>query len=772
MKKRAIICFTACAFGFEAAARAQEGADQREPAGTAPVGAEIAAGQSSANPQPRPTGSEGEAGAQEANANRPNQAGTIGDIVVTAQRRAERLQDTPVSVSAFNQDLIDQRQIQRTQDIAESVPSLYINTVSASPSSLTVFLRGAGEQVGGLATSESPVGIYIDDVYFARLANANFDLPDVERIEVLRGPQGTLYGRNTMTGALKIITHRPTDELWTRAQASYGRFDEVRLSGVVSGPLAGGLGASLSGYFNDRDGWFRNLGPDPKRGDRRTWGGRASLATIDNGTVSARISAFYGRDRNDGITPVPVNPNPPYQSLTGGFRTTRSPVPAYGNNRQAGAIGEVSVDLGGATVKSITGYIGTRDRWALDFSGGFRNAAGTVVAGFLRQSETDHHQFSQELQVQGTGFGDRLNWLAGLFYFTETAEQTLADSFGTGVFGPFPVALLPTQFEVGTKSYAAFGQADYALTDQLTLTLGLRYTRDKKRFSGRVQNGFAFPFAYAPANQRRSWDDVLPKIGLDYKPNPDVLLYANISKGFRAGGFNGLAVANPAVFGAPYDPETVWAYEAGVKSDLLDRRLRLNVAYFYNDLRNLQQNVVVGGGSTRTENAARASLQGIEVESSAKITAALSIFGNLSLLWDDYKRLSPTSQAAIFGAERLATVSRLQSQLGFALRQPLGNAAGNFLANADWSHRSSRFSESANLPVGRIGPVDRVNAQIGYETEGGRWQFTLSARNLLGDRDYYSGLSLIPGVIAVKFFEEPMTWMASVRYRLDWRRRR
>jgi iron complex outermembrane receptor protein len=707
-----------------------------------------------------------EAAAQQANQGE-TQAGTLTDIVVTAQRRAERLQDTPVSVSAFTSDMLDERQIERTEDLAASVPSLYINTVSASPSALVVFLRGAGEQVGGLATSESPVGIYIDDIYFARLANANLDLADVERVEVLRGPQGTLYGRNTMTGALKIVTHRPTDELWIRADASYGRFDRLRLRGAVAGPLGGEIGGLVSGYFTHGNGWFDNIGPDPKRGDRRSYGGRVSLATIGTGALSGRISAFYGNDRNDGITPVPVNPNPPFESLTGKFRTTRSPIPAYGRNKQWGVIGDLSIDLGAVTVKSLTGYIDTSDRWGLDFSGGFRNAAGNVVAGFFRRSETRQDQFSQELQLQGKGFGDRLKWILGAYYFTESAEQSLADSFGTGVFGPFPVNLLPSSFSLDTKSYAAFGQADFEVSPGLTLSLGGRYTEEKKDFRGFIQNGLGFPPAYAPETIR-SLDDneFTPRIGVDYKINRDVLLYANVSKGFKAGGFNGLAVANPAIFGSPYGAESVWAYEAGVKSELLERRLRLNVAYFYNDLRDIQQNVVVGGGSTRTENAANASLQGIELESTAVITDALSIFGHLSLLWDDYKKLSPNSQAALAGAERLPLVSKLQSQIGFNYRQPIA-ASGAILLNGDWSHRSTRFSEAANQPIGKIGPVDRVNASIGYETEDRRWQISLSGRNLLGDKDYYSGLSLIPGVIAVKFFEEPMTWMATLRYRLN-----
>ncbi len=238
------------------------------------------------------------------------------DILVTARRREERLQDVPVSISAFSEETLRDLQVQRTENLASAVPSLYINRISASPAALVVFLRGAGEQVGGLATSESPVGIYVDDVYFARLANASFDLADAERIEVLRGPQGTLYGRNTMTGALKIVTRRPTDRPFLHAEAGYGSFNRVRLQASAGTPVGPGLGALASLGFSDSGGWFDNDGPDPRRGDRRTWTARLTLATLGSGPVSARVSGFWARDDNDGITPAAVNPRPPFERLT------------------------------------------------------------------------------------------------------------------------------------------------------------------------------------------------------------------------------------------------------------------------------------------------------------------------------------------------------------------------------------------------------------------------------------------------------------------------
>jgi iron complex outermembrane receptor protein len=689
-----------------------------------------------------------------------------GDIVVTAQRRDTRLQDTPIAVSAFSEDTLAERQVARTQDLAASVPSLYINNISAGPSALTVMLRGAAEQVGGLATSESPVGIYLDDVYLARLSGANMELADVERIEVLRGPQGTLYGRNTMTGAIKIVTRRPTDQLWVRGSAGYGAFHQLRLSGAVAGPLSSGLGASASGYFTNRDGYFTNLGADPRRGDRQTYGGRLQLATLGDGPLSASLSLFYARDVNDGITPTPVSPTAPFASLTGSYNVTRSPIKAYGDNRQAGVIGNISYDLGSVTINSITGYIDTSDAWSLDFSGGFRNSTGAIVAGFYRQSASDQWQFSQELQAQGEGLDDRLNWILGAYYFKEKASQSLADSFGVGVFGPFPVALLPSEFNLSTESYALFGQASYEVAPALTVTAGLRYTHDSKTFDGRIQNGLAtFPPVYASKSNDASWNALTPHFGVDYHFNDDVMAYATVSRGLRAGGFNGLAVANTTVFGAAFDPETVWAYEAGLKTQLLDRRVTANILYFRNELNDLQQTVQIGGASTRTENAADAVLQGVELELNARLSSSLTLFASGSLLYDDYTRLVPTSQAAINGATRLAMVSKFQSQIGFAWRQPIDDIAV-LLVNGDWSHRSNRFNEASNQPLGLMRPFDRINAGIGFETLDATWQLMFTARNLTNSEDYYTSLGLIPGLIAVRFHEEPRSYMITLRYRL------
>lgn len=689
-----------------------------------------------------------------------------GDIIVTAQRRDTRLQDTPIAVSAFNDATLEERQVARTQDLAASVPSLYINNVSAGPTAVTVILRGAGEQVGGLATSESPVGLYLDDVYLARLSSANMELADVERIEVLRGPQGTLYGRNTMTGGIKIVTRRPTDQLWARASAGYGAFHQLRLSAAVAGPLGDGVGATASGYFTNRDGYFSNQGADPRRGDRQTYGGRVALATLGNGPLSASLSVFYARDVNDGITPTPVSPTAPFAPLTGIYNLTRSPIKAYGDNRQAGVIGRISYDFGDVSITSITGYVDTSDDWSLDFSGGFRNSAGNVVAGFYRESASDQWQFSQELQAQGSGMNDQLNWIMGLYYFKEKAGQTLADSFGTGVFGPFPVALLPSIFDLSTESYAAFGQGSLEVAPALTLTAGLRYTHDSKTFDGQIQNGLAtFPPVYASRTNDASWNSLTPHFGIDYHFNDDVMAYASVSRGFRAGGFNGLAVANTAVFGAAYDPETVWAYEAGLKTQLLDRRVTANILYFRNELNDLQQNVQIGAGSTRTENAADATVQGLELEISARIGDHLSLYANGSMLFDDYTRLVPTSQAALNGATRLPMVSKVQSQIGFAWRQPVDDQFV-FLVNGDWSHRSNRFAEAANSALGHLPRFDRINGGVGFETMDGQWQLMFTARNLTDSEDYYSALGLIPGLIAIRFHEEPRSYMITLRYRL------
>jgi iron complex outermembrane receptor protein len=681
----------------------------------------------------------------------------LEEITVTAQRREERLQATPVSVTAFSPETLERLQIQETRDLSNKVPNLLLYTGVANPSMVNLYMRGAGEQIGGLVTSESAVGVYIDDVYQARLGAANVDLVDIERMEVLRGPQGTLYGRNSMTGAVKIVTRSPASgESWASVGAGYGRYEHYSVNASVGGPVTDRLGASLSAQYRDQGkGWFYNRATDEWRGVRDVLSLRGKLALIGSDTVDATLTGFYTDDENDGLTPVATNSNT-LLSQTGGFRTTQSPIPSSGFNKQRGGSLDVSWQLGGAKLRSITAYTKVRDHFRFDLSGGVQVSPGVFRALVDRTSFSEAEQVSQELQLLGSAAGDRLDWIVGAFYFDEDAYQTIADVINT-------VRIVPTIIDQGTRSYALFTQGSWKFDDRLTATAGVRYTKDRKSLQGQIATFFGSPTATS-VDRDDDWSVVTPKLGLDFQATDDLLVFGSVSRGFRAGGYNGLTVANPRSFNTPFDPEKVWAYEVGMKSEWADRTFRLNVAAFYNDVSDIQQSSTIGQGATAIQNVGDVAVYGVELESTWLPVDGLELTGHLTRQKEDFKSLDPTSVAAQQGAQRLNHLPHTDASVAANYTWPLG-IGGSLSVGSDVAYRSWFFSDAANAPINRTQATTLVNGRIAYETDDGRWQATLSGRNL-ANRDYYRiGLVLIvPN--GIRFAQQPRTWMFDVRYRL------
>jgi iron complex outermembrane receptor protein len=690
----------------------------------------------------------------------------VEDLIVTAQRREQNLQETPVAVSAFSAKALDQLQIAKVQNLAASVPSLYISQISASPSTVQISLRGALDQTGGMITSEPPVGIYINDVYQARLSVANMDLADVQRIEVLRGPQGTLYGRNSMTGALKYVTRQPDGTGGGTLDVSVGNHGQQRYRGTAGGAISDHVAAAVSGLFSTRDGWQYDTTLKSKVGKRQDSGVRAALGLTDVGPFSATVEASYARTDSEGQYFVPLDPTTLKPLAAGPFGSTRTPSKTDTRNEQK----TLALHLGYAgeavTFKSISAYQRLDDHWTLDFSGGLVNGAGATVAGFLRGSDTAQEQVSQEFQALGDAFGGRLQWIGGVFYFKETGTQVVTDTIGAGVYAAFPIALLPTTIHAKSESTAIYGQAEYRFTDRLKGSVGVRYTDDDKAIHGTIQNGLAaYPATLVAKSNSANWKVWTPKFNLQYDISDDVMAYATVARGYRAGGFVALSIANPTIFTQGYDPESAWSYEVGAKLEGFEHRARLNVAAYLEQLKDLQQNVLQNG-STLTQNAAEARIAGLEVEASVAPAKGVNLFASMAYTDAKYETLDPTTAAAQAGATHLPLISKLQAQVGGAWRiEPAALAGGAVIVAADYSHRSPRYSEATNAEAGHIGSVDRVNASVTYESQNGQWQAYLQGRNVLNSKDYYSGAVFIPGLIVYRGADDPLMWSVGVKFK-------
>jgi len=680
-----------------------------------------------------------------------------GEIIVTAQRREQSLQDTPIAITALNPAMLDARGVTDVIKIAASTPGLYLSQGTASPNTLQIGMRGALEQNGGTITSESPVAIYIDDVYQSRLSAANYDMADIERVEVLRGPQGTLYGRNSMTGAIKLITRQPNGDTWLNTDISLARFEEVKAKVSVGTPIGEYLALAASGFYDNRNkGWQYNTTLDRDVSTFKRYGGQLALGVTNVPGFEAVLTGRYVNSKSDGQHFLPINPNPPYEPAAG-FYETRTPLPALGNAEQYSVSLKLGYDLtDNLTLRSITAYQHLEDRWALDFGGGVDLGDGVIVPGFYRDSTGTQHQWTQELQLIGKGLDNKLNYILGFFYFDEKAQQGTAGDIFLGT------RLQPSDIDTTSKSYAAYSQVDYEFVPSVTASVGLRYTKDKKRFLGHTPDSLGTIYELAYRVKSSVWT---PKFNLQWEVTPNAMVYGTISRGYRAAGFNSLNSGDPSGYGVPYKPESAWSYEIGTKLDLFDRKMTFNLAAYHEQLKDLQtlaRGDVVG--SFLFQNAAKAKVQGIEMETTVRPAQWVNLFGSVTYTYDEYQELDPTSQAALAGANHLPLISRWQYQIGGTVTVPAGE--GNVDLSGDWSYRSRYYSLVTLSEASRNPSIGRANASVTYKAPGGQVEVYGQVSNLFGAKDWALSSEFVEGLFGYKVPLEPTIWRVGFRYKM------
>jgi iron complex outermembrane receptor protein len=699
----------------------------------------------------------------------------LEEITVTAQRREQSLQQTPVAVSALTSDQLAEQGITSLQSVAKSVPNLMMQPISANPSAMQVGLRGGIEQTGGLIVSEPAVALYVDDVYRARLQGANMQLGDLERVEVLRGPQGTLYGRNSFSGAVKLVTRTPSSQdEWAEVSGGFGSFSEKRAAFSWGQGLSESLGASVSAMYRDQqDGYIENPARQENMGAERNVLVRGKLS-FRNDPLKIDFTASYSKDDNDGWIPLAVSFVPPSvpMSAAQGLSSDQAvprvgtdpyvtvyPQPSRGETETTTATLDVTRDFGAVSLRSITAWVDLNDYFRFDLAGGRITAPGVYATGFDRQSDASATQYTQELQLLGSAANDRLDWIVGAFWFREKADQALTDNLPMY----FLPNLTPTILDTETESLAVYAQATWKFTDSLSGTVGIRRTEDDKQFLGSIQTGFGSPVPRTTVTQDRTFSATTPKLGLDWKINDDVFAYASFSRGFKAGGYNGLAVFNANAFRAVYEPQEVDAIEVGLKAEWAESRLRTNIAIFDNDISDLQQTGAVGGGSFAVQNVGDASVRGIEAEITWLPIDGLRIYANLGYSDAKYDRLVPTSRALLYGATHLPLLPEVTNQIGFSYERPLG-AALRLRLGADAAGSSSYFTELQNIM--KVEAYTRYDAYVGIGSADGRWTATLSGRNLTDELTYVSGVIdlLSTGTQALSALR-PREWAVNVTYR-------
>jgi iron complex outermembrane recepter protein len=652
----------------------------------------------------------------------------LPDIVVTAQRRNESAQSVPIAISAFSADLLSQRGIQTPLQLIQYVPNLFGSNNTGLGSANAYYIRGLGN-TETIATFDPPVGTYVDDIYMSRQNGNNFAFFDLDRIEVLRGPQGTLFGRNTTGGAVNVVMKRPGEEFGGFVEVAYGAYDRKMIRGSVDMPLNDMIQVKLSGYFQDDDGWVQNTTTGQRSNDSDLAGLRGAVQLKLSEKLTWNFSGTYMRNDGENIISFECDPRNPANcsgrfattGLFNGFRGTNSPFVGLGVTGRKANLG-----LGNETdtqiyvsnieweaadnlqVNFITGFINLRQQFALDFADGrgLPNVAvpnppvrGFPSGGFTILNDGKHEQFTQEVKVNGSLFDGKVDFVTGFFYIREDNTTDFADVFNLGFPGPngFPLLLADRTLRNSAEAYAGYLQADVNVTDALKLTAGIRYTDEEKTFNIRDNRALctATPLPASclfntnmavnlpagrlaiPTEQRvKIWT---PRFVANYKINDDTLVYASATRGFKSGGWNARGTAPNTLL--PFDPEKVWSYEAGTKADFLDNTLRFNLNAFWIEASDLQTpsafvDPVTGGVTFITQNFADYQNRGVELEISAVPVKGLNLYANIGYQNDKYK-VSDTLAPNKFGVKSVRQQQiDCRAQLA-ARRVPLGPTGPN-----------------------------------------------------------------------------------------------
>ena len=580
----------------------------------------------------------------------------VGDIIVTAQRREQSLQRVPLAVTAFGSTDLAQKQIRDTADLIRFIPNLVGNNNVGLGSSNTYYIRGIGN-TESIATQDVPVGTYVDDVFIARQNANNFGLFDVERIEVLRGPQGTLFGRNTTGGAINVILRKPSDHVTGYVEGAYGRFERREARGSIDLPISAQVLTKLSAFYRADNGYVRQLSTGNRLNKLDSVGVRGAIRLLPSDTVTADLSGDYIDETNSNLNNLVAADGHSRVSTLGIIQGALTPffvgqkrLNAPGNKTKSwSATANIKLDLGGTTINSITGYRHLVQTYFIDSTLAPPNPVPYGVSPILDYGV--HRQFSQEFKASGTEFDGRLDYVAGLFYLHEDNNTDL----GTGAGTATTFRLTGDRTVTNTlATYAGYAQVDYKLAETLTATVGLRYTHETKHLSVATNPGAAGPLfstalieaAGIPTTLNRNF--LTPRFALSYQANPDLMFYASATRGAKSGGWNGRALANNLFLS--FRPELVWSEEGGMRAQLFDRKLRLNVTGFYVYDKDVQISAAFFNNGARiftTTNPADLRNYGLEAELNAEPVHNLSIGIGLGLQHARYTNVSSEVQLQI-----------------------------------------------------------------------------------------------------------------------------
>jgi iron complex outermembrane receptor protein len=656
---------------------------------------------------------------------------TLEEVIVTAEKRAENLQRIPIAISAFSGDDIVQAGVSGIESLKQLSPNLQFGK---GPIDNFVSIRGIGAELINVS-AEAGISIAQDGVPFASATMFDADFLDVERVEVLRGPQGTIAGRNATGGTINIYSKRPTEAFAGQVKAAIGNYSRRELEGFVSGPIAGSAVLGRLAVRAERaDGWLTNefTGEDFNDADDvkvrasvlagLTEGLEAHLILEHSVDQSSPMLLALGRARADRPSYPEVVGVPEYDEDR---RVFSANYPANRRVESSKATVRLVWDLGPAsTLTSVTGYVANENSG--QFGGGTIDPL--VVFDFL---ETDVWQLSEELTFTADLTENQDLIVGGLYLHSKAHEPLL---FGLPSAG-LPVDAFDFTADQELDSYAVYTQWRYRWTDSLRMSIGARYTQDNKDY---FEEDFVSGFPLPVVDVSESWGAFTPRLAIDYAPTSDLMLYASVSRGFKAGGINAFATSDGTF--DEYEPEFVWSYEAGMKADWLDNRLKTSVAGFYMDYRNVQQNLRILNEQTgvllpNVVNASDATIAGVEAGLEAHVTDRFRLTAAGAWLDATYDKLVTNDLVYPELGERDLSGNRLARapEWQFSVSGEYGIALGTSLdasIRADYQWQSQSFFSFFNHELNSQESYGLLNLSVGVTPKSGRWQLTAFARNL------------------------------------------
>jgi iron complex outermembrane recepter protein len=719
------------------------------------------------------------------------QSFALEEVIVTARKRAESIQDVPVAVTSISEQLRDAT-IQRLDDISAMAPNVVIESVAGTPGGARLSIRGVSYQE--IDKSFDPaIGVVMDGMYLGTSSGSLLQNFDTARIEVLRGPQGTLFGKNTIGGVINVIRGDVTMDWGLDASVSLGENGREDFKAVANVPVIEDvLGLKLFANSINSDGYIKNttLNKDTGGDDYQTYG----FAALGQPTENLSIKLHYEKNKNNTDTGSPANFNqaddltcvigavtPVWNAEqgcaaldTGSDETHSSSNFINKNDTEVDStILTVDWDLDSFMLTSITAHRDMDEHNLRDFD--------ATSAPFLSIDYfNEYEQFSQELRA-ASKFSDTIEFVGGLYYWESEYEQNwdtrelwyaldqsgfLSPGLPPGAAGFTPETQATSGQYQDTTSYAAFFSGDWHLTDKLTLNAGLRYTVEEKEFSGSigsVYNSIGDPRPELDyAHYDEEWSELSPKIGFSYDYSDDMMIFGVYSEGFKSGGYFGRKTGHSET--ESYDPEIVDTFELGLKSEWLDRRLIFNTSIFYSEYSDKQEEVLVYISSTQVDtnvsNASKAVLQGVELELQFQVTESISMraaYGYLDGEYDDYIADVNGDGIETDNSDRILR-NAPENTFGLSADYHKSIGPGEFHGYLSYRWRDEIESLADNNPLGHLDGIEKVDVSLNYAWSDNRYRVSVFGRNLTDEIE--ARVTRIDGLTTWGQWTEPTTWGA------------